>query len=385
MSLAGGKGVLGVRRACSTRGRLAGIAVLCVLLLSTSCLALAPGAGAALSKRDLAKLRKRLPPNFFGISPNEGLPSPAEFARMRRGGIRTYRVPLGWSAASPNPSTFNWKPFDSEVAAAAAARLDVLPVIYSMPRWLGPNPLNLPVATALQQGVWQVFLQHAVRRYGPHGRFWATHRNLPYEPIHAWQIWNEENGVWYTEPVSVANYAKLLKISSTALKAADPKAKVVAGGLYGHPEPTGGALSASDFLAQLYQVKGIKSAFDVVGLHPYAWDVDAMRSQILEVRSVMRREGDGRTPLWLDEFGWGSGNRYSFDKGMEGQKDELVGAYEMLMANQRAWRIGRTYWFSWEDDPPPTCYYCSTSGLFTVGLTPKPSWYGYVEMTGGQP
>ncbi len=382
MSLAGGKGV---RRHGSARTSPAFVVVLCALLLSAFLIVLTPGAGATLSKRELVKLRKKLPPNFFGISPNEGLPSATQFARMRRGGIRTYRVPLGWSTAYPNPSSFNWQPFDRQVEGAAAAGLTVLPVLYSMPRWLGPSPLTLPVNTPLERGIWEIFLQHAVKRYGPHGEFWATHRSLPYVPIHAWQIWNEENGVWYTQPVSVANYAKLLKISSRALRAADPKAKVVIGGLYGHPDPTGGALSASDFLAQLYQVRGIKSAFDVVGLHPYAWDTPAMRSQIIEIRSLMRREGDARTPLWLDEFGWGSGNRYSFDKGLEGQKDELISAYEMLITHQRAWRIGRTYWFSWEDDPPPTCYYCSTSGLFTVNLTPKPAWYGYVEMSGGQP
>ena len=36
-------------------------------------------------------------------APTQGVPSAAEFARMRRGGIRTYRVPLGWSVAEPNP------------------------------------------------------------------------------------------------------------------------------------------------------------------------------------------------------------------------------------------------------------------------------------------
>ena len=59
---------------------------------------------------------------------------------MRRGGIRSYRVPLGWSLAWPNPGKFNWGPFDSQVAGAAAARLNVLPMIYSTPRWLAAEP-----------------------------------------------------------------------------------------------------------------------------------------------------------------------------------------------------------------------------------------------------
>ena len=118
----------------------------------------------------------------------------------------------------------------------------------------------------------------------------------------------------------MSNYAKLLKISSRALKAADPRATVVAGGLYGRPEPVDGAISAAEFLAQLYQIKGIKSSFDAVGLHPYGMGRER-HARLRSSRSA-RSWTDGRrkTPLWVDEFGWGSGDRYSFDKGTEGRR-----------------------------------------------------------------
>jgi polysaccharide biosynthesis protein PslG len=360
--------------------------MLCLLLLGAGAVALLPSGAAATPHHKHSAHRNRLPANFFGISPNEGLPTPAEFARMHRGGIRTYRVPLGWSRAWPEPGSFNWRSFDNQVAGAAAAGLNVLPIVYSTPRWLGVSPLTLPVGSLIMRDVWQVFLMRAVQRYGPRGNFWRAHPHLPFKPIRAWQIWNEENATFFTEPISVPDYAQLLKISSTALKAADPHATVVVGGLYGRPEAIGGAISASSFLASLYRVKGIKSAFDVVGLHPYSGDVQNMRSQILEIRSIMKREGDARTPLWVDEFGWGSGyDRLSFDKGPEGQKAILVAALKMLINNRRRWNIGREYWFSWEDVPPPACYYCSTSGLFTADHSPKPAWYGYVGVARGRP
>ena len=186
--------------------------------------------------------------------------------------------------------------------------------------------------------------------------------------------------------MSVSRYARLLRISSRSLRNADPKAKVVLGGLYGRPSPTGGALWAKDFLSQLYRFKRIRKTFDVVALHPYAGDVEGMRSQIAEVRKVMDRHRDASTPIWIDEFGWGSGNeRLSFDKGPEGQRATLVAAFNMLIENQRRWKIGRTYWFPWEDDPPPACYYCVTGGLLTKDLQPKPAWYGYLGVTGGRP
>ena len=68
------------------------------------------------------------------------------------------------------------------------------------------------------------------------------------------------------------------------------------GGLYGRPSPTGGALSAKDFLAQLYRFKRIRSTFDVVALHPYAGDVEEMGAQIAEIRSVMNRHRDPSDP-----------------------------------------------------------------------------------------
>ncbi len=381
MSLAGGKAGCPLRPRWSLRGLAAVLALLCLALLSAELALPAERAAAATHHK-----REPLPANFFGVSPNEGLPSAAEFAQMRRGGIRTYRVPLGWSAAWANPGRFNWAPFDMQVAGAAAAGLSVLPIVYSTPHWVAGSTASMPVDSLIQRDLWEVFLERAVGRYGPHGSFWAAHRGLPYEPIHAWQIWNEENGVWFTDPVSVSRYATLLRISNRALRNADPKARVVIGGLYGRPSPTGGALWAKDFLAQLYRFKRIRSTFDVVALHPYAGDVEEMRSQIVEVRKVMDSNGDSATPIWIDEFGWGSGSeRLSFDKGPEGQRTTLVSAFQMLIQNRRQWKIGRTYWFPWEDDPPPACYYCATGGLFTTDLQPKPAWYGYVGVAGGRP
>ena len=97
-------------------------------------------------------------------------------------------------------------------------------------------------------------------------------RALPYLPIRAWQIWNEENATYFTDRVSVSGYASLLKISSRTIKAADPGATVVIGGLYGRPKLPN-TLYATGFLKRLYKVKGIKSSFDAVALHPYALDV----------------------------------------------------------------------------------------------------------------
>ena len=62
----------------------------------------------------------------------------------------------------------------------------------------------------------------------------------------------------------------------------------------------------------------------------------------------------------------------------------LIGTYKLLIGHWRRWKITRTYWFSWDDDPNG-CFYCTHSGLFTVDGTPKPAWYGFVKISHGQP
>ncbi len=364
--------------------------VVCLLAIGAESVALAPSAVTAGHHHKQKKHHKKpkLPSRFFGISPNSGLPSPAEFARMKRGGIRSYRIPFGWSTIWPKfGSPPNWTYFDFEVALAAQANLSVLPVLYSTPSWLGVSEKTLPIKNAAQRTAWSAFLKAAVARYGPHGAFWRKFPTLPYLPIRAWQIWNEENSIWYTEPVSVSGYAKLLKASSRAMKRADHGATVVTGGLFGRPRLPN-TYFASGFLKRLYKIKGVKSSFDVLGLHPYAADPQDMRSQIIEIRSIMRKHGDARTPLWLDEFGWGSGlGDTSYEKGPQGQKKALVGAYRLLKSNWRRWKVTRTYWFSWDDIPAskPACFYCHSSGLFTAAGTPKPAWYGFVQVSRRKP
>ena len=54
-------------------------------------------------------------------------------------------------------------------------------------------------------------------------------------PIRTWQIWNEANFFYFALPASPSRYAKLVKISSQAIKAVDPGAKVILSGLFAKP------------------------------------------------------------------------------------------------------------------------------------------------------
>ncbi len=330
----------------------------------------------------------RLPAKFFGINPNPGLPSAAAFARMRAGGIRSYRAPVYWHGINYAPGAFDWVLLDLAVRRAAAEGIDVLPFIFGTPYYVNPNELDMPVGSAAEERAWTGFLRVLIARYGPHGTFWALNPTVPYSPIRYWQLWNEMNIDSFTKPISPAGYGRLLKISRDTIKKADPGAKIVIGGLFGEPyrPKLNGDMNDLTFMKRLYQIKGIKSTFDAYALHPYAATASVMKRQIINTRALMKRSGDGATPLWVDEFGWGSGHDISLPsaRGPRGQKKQLELAYGMLRRNRTRWKIGRTYWFSWDDDPITACAICKGSGLFTSAGKPKPAWYAFVKQTGGK-
>ena len=330
-----------------------------------------------------------LPRGFFGIAPQTGL-GPKDTARMRGGGIETIRMPLRWGGVQPTPrGGFNWTTFDEAVATAAAGRLEVLPFLCSPPRWASRRETRLPVDSGRQRRAWAEFARAAVERYGPRGSFWEEHAPgttdpLPRLPIHAWQIWNEENFFYFTKPASPTRYAKLLAISSRAIHRADPRADVVLGGLFGNPKQSPPqAMDAADFLDRLYKVRGVKADFDAVALHPYARDATELRVLVDGVRRVMLRHGDRRAGLYLTELGWGSQERspVSFEVGLRDQARQLSAAYGYLLGNRARLNLQQVVWFSWKD-AAGLCSFCDSVGLFRQGqrFRPKPAWHAFVRI-----
>jgi len=347
-----------------------------------------------------ASAAQALPAKFWGAVPQSPL-SVEQYQRVHRGGVDTIRLPINWATAQPTEgAAFDWSATDSQISEAARTGIDVLPFLAGVPAWaetllpVGGGvlvPAHLPVKGKARAG-WLAFCNAVVARYGSNGSFWAEHPDVPFRPLRNWQIWNEPNFKFFVHKPNPTEYAQLLKISSSAIKAADAKAKIILAGLFAWPKG-GNAKSgnhnwfASDFLEGLYKVPKIATKFDGVALHPYSTKYQLLIPQIEEVRDVMKKRHDAGTGIWITELGWSSepktpGN--SFAKGPAGQAQQLRGAFSLLKKNQRKWRIQRVYWFS-IDDYGAACNFCNGSGLFGAGFTPKKSWFEYVKFAGGQP
>jgi Beta-galactosidase len=344
-----------------------------------------------------AKIGPRPPVGFFGMGP-QTTPTPADAHYMKAGGIESVRIPITWADVQPTrKGGYQWAGLDEMIGTLANGGLRVLPVIQGTPAWLAHDSRTLPVDNARQRTAWKEFLTALVKRYGPEGEFWAERTPgvvkyvpaVPHPlPIRSWQIWNEANFFYFTYPVSPSRYGKLVTISSQAVKAADPGARVLLAGLFGEPNARGAkGMDATDFLRALYRVPGIKNRFDGVSLHPYAVDSEQLEEMVEGLHEVMLENHD-RPSFYITEMGWGSQNDYdkvAFEQGIRGQVKELKSSYGFLLENQRRLNLKGVYWFSWKD-VAGSCSFCDSVGLFRAGnrFRPKPAWRAFVSITGGR-
>jgi len=365
--------------------------ILAVALLSALLATLAIGAGPGSAKGVKA------PRGFFGIAPQADLTA-TDAAYMKAGGIESVRWPVSWAAVQPTASGgYDWSGLDRAVGVAARAGLSVLPAITGSPSWLAPRETKLPVGNGRQRSAWKRFLRAAVQRYGPGGDFWAERRPgvasgddviAKPMPIRTWQIWNEPNFFYFAFPVSPARYAKLVTISSQAIKSVHRGAKVMLAGFFGQPTARGKrGMPAATFLKRLYRHPGIKRRFDAVSLHPYATDSRMLRRLVEQFHGVLVKQRD-RPDLYVTEIGWGSENNFqkvAFEQGPRGQVRQMRGSYRYLLREQRRLKLRGVYWFSWKD-LKGSCDFCDSVGLFREGerFRPKPAWRAFVRIAGGR-
>lgn len=347
---------------------------------------------------------KRPPKVFFGmdIGPDT---RPADFDKMASAGVGSVRVLISWRAAQPSDhGPINWSLLDQKVGVVSSRGMVPVPDIIGSPSWVSSAPTKPPVRGNAKKKAWQNFLTAVVNRYKPGGTYWKSPLPIsplpvlnlspysrqfgakaPAKPVSEWQIWSEPNlGKYFTPHKSaVAKYAKLVKLSHKAIKAADRKADLVLGGLTGFAKP-----SSWKFLQKLYHVKGFKRSFEAAAVHPYAPNMSKLRRVITRVRKVMRKAHDKRTSLWLTELGYGSKHptkKWPLNKGAKGQAKALKKTYKLLIHKRKKWHIGRVYWFQWRDpakgENPGLCSFCTSAGLLKYEGEPKPSYKAFVHLS----
>lgn len=151
-----------------------------------------------------------------------------------------------------------------------------------------------------------------------------------------------------------SGYVSLLRAARPALRSADPKARVVLGGMSGE---------SWSHLRELYNA-GARKLFDVAAIHPHSSSVkDALITARL-TRKVMRRARDKRKPLWITELGWPAARgKQPADEGLQrltttpsGMAARMKKIYGKLVRTRKSKKYGvsRVFWFTWATGYKPS-------------------------------
>ncbi|MDH6578065.1 cellulase family glycosylhydrolase [Kitasatospora sp. MAP5-34] len=219
-------------------------------------------------------------------------------------GAKWVRVDLSWNNIQPDNAThYEWQRFDRIVKAADTRKLQVLATIAYTPGWARkPGCGNDPSCPPARPAAFAAFAKATAQRYAPMG-------------VHTWEIWNEPNLPFWAPKPDPAGYTELLTATSQALRAADPKAFILMGGLAAvGTDPSSGYVSQSEFLAAVCQL-GANKVVDAISYHPYTYpylpsaktDFGTAMEQISSTKDnlvgVLAANGTPNLPIWLTETG----------------------------------------------------------------------------------
>jgi hypothetical protein len=304
-----------------------------------------------------------------------------EIQRLKDLGADWVEVTVGWEWFEPDAKgSFNrgaldyW---DQAIAKVQAAGFDVLiRIIPSVPYWASADPSKHVGSERVWNSKWKPedwahfadFVHRMASHYAERG-------------IHAYQVWNEPDlSKNWPSGADPAEFARMLSVVYPALKAADPTATVISGGLSYNNYP---------FLEAMYAA-GAQGSFDAVGVHPYTpCRVPPTRSwldpngrvaklsfpALSEIHRTMAAHGDGDKQLWLSEFGWSTSRSGECGVSEQTQAEWLTAAYRNLETMPF---VHSAFWYMSRDNPfdPSDDGYEARFGLMSSDMGHlKPSYH----------
>ena len=312
-----------------------------------------------------------VPASFFGVVAEPDLlhdrslgPAGAtlegEVGAMAGAGVGSIRASFFWARMQPyrdwdeipesgrgdftdvRGRPFHFAEMDRLVAAAAARRIRVMPVLLFAPYW-AQRQVGRFASPPKDPADYAAFVRVLAERYGPGGDFWRERPGLPRLPIRDWQLWNEPTmpGFWLDQPFA-KHYVALLRAARPALRRVDPGARVVLAGLvYDSPAA----------LRAIYRAGG-RGHFDVAAVHPFTREVSGVGLLLQRARRTMESYGDARKPLLVTELSWPSARGkirfpYGYEMNEKGQAARLEAALPYLARRRRELGIERVYWYTW--------------------------------------
>jgi hypothetical protein len=255
--------------------------------------------------------------------------TPAEYNSLlgfaQRAGAKVISLDVSWSSYEPNgpAPAGEWANLDAFVNDALQRGMKLRFQLVGFPDWARDrsDPSSaaaswLAPSSPSELGRWSQFVTRVVRNFGP--------------KVTYYEIWNEENiSTFWSAGPNPAQYANLLERSYLAIKAVDPSAEVMFGGL--SRNDVGFLKRTFAAIDRQFPATAVKDDhfFDILGVHPYsdnrspgavesnevyhdAWGtMDENFLGIELLHNLMAANGEGWKHLYIGEYGfstaaWGS-------------------------------------------------------------------------------
>lgn len=292
-----------------------------------------------------------------------------DFALMAEYGITDLRISIAWNDYEFAKGFTDWWLLDDIVALAEQYGIKLYPYIAYAPTWATRASWMSPPEDMQD---WYDFVYEAVDRYKDY--------------IHTWELWNEGDneefwvGTWEEQ-------LELVKVGAQAVKAADPTAKTVFGGLT-NKDPRH---------VETIFTSGVADYIDVINVHYYneTWDAtpaERIYDSVKEVADVIRTYG-GKQELWIAEIGYSDyvdetgrvsywvRTRAPYEKTREFQAVTFVRSYGLIAATED---VSNVLWYEVKDLRSSSAAIGDVNnyhlGALEQSLFPKHLWFAVASV-----
>ena len=220
---------------------------------------------------------------------------------IRDSGIRLARADAFWQAVEPQPPgpdgqhDYDFTHLDFLAIAMANHELRWQPVLDYSALWASSVPGD-DHAPPNDPDDFAAYAAAFAKRYGRGGTLWDQYDPKAEPPVTTYEIWNEPNltGFWKPAP-DPERYMELYVRARAAIKAVDPDAVVLVGGL----------APGTGFERALYASRpDAAELIDGIAFHPYATTPAAVLRAVRGLRATLEEVGDPDAPIHLTELGW---------------------------------------------------------------------------------
>jgi hypothetical protein len=197
-------------------------------------------------------------------------------------GFTWVRTDLTWRDLEPQPGVYDFARFDQIVAAAEALGMKTLFILdYGNAFYTGGS--RAPPTTSEAIAAFGDYAEDVARHFAGHAV--------------AYEIWNEPNSATFWPPRPDAEtYARLADEAALHIRAGDPAAPVIVGGL---------ALFDFTFLRDTLAQPHI-AAYDAISVHPYLDQPERLPELTASMRQIIGETLPYQPPIWISEWGYSS-------------------------------------------------------------------------------